>query len=1019
MATPISTRATPSSPSSRSAKEFKIKLDKLNDETVRSIEIDAENDNIERDHQHIYSTYSTSILGGVRSKSLQNLDALQSASEIDVFSSRRSSHDSMRQMRSQDEIVGDAPDALKLGCCSYISLVLPILHPFGPFRCCWDLLVMVLLVVTCIEVPITLAFNISMTLDNAAGRFALSIDILLLIDVLITFRTAYFNKWDKLKLVIDEWKIAKKYLTGWFAIDLLTSIPFEFLMMDAERGNVLKFVKVFRVFRFARIVKILRLFKMIRYFDGFMSQFVIRELLVVLKFAKILSLMLLFAHLSACTWFFVGYLTMESESGSWVSTIISEDKQFVDDLDVFTKYSYCWYWAVVTLFTTGYGDITATHGNTAEQWLVSLCILVGTCFFAYFIGTLTSLITEGDRIKSVELQKLEEAQAFCDMHKLPRELSRAILTHIRYHCGYNYVFDENDLFESLPPYLQKDIHSFLAQTVLLQIDFFKQFKSSLLGQIALKMRSVSCNENYCLFQKGERAHYIYVQRTGESTINYHDGWTRTMKRGDVIGENAVLSPKRKTTVVCDTFSEFYILGVQDIIAALTNEYPQTWPKRWSKMVKRLKEANKGRKHVVRNVDFDKHKFKKSSVEAAHVPAATAGKTVRSSLSILQSTISPVDRTQRSSGVVATVHLNSFGHVDSPSQHALEMAHMAPPPAPLHLQKSISAPGPPPRKTTDEDQDNSAIKRKTRRMFSGSFLRRRSSFERDHAIRKPSEKRHVKRELTNSELPKSDPRDVASFYVDRETDSSDDSADIVPKELRSDDTGDDTDERVVRSDTLNANAYFAIESHSALLPLHDNLLHSMDTALSPKRIVVDEPAMKSPHAHMMPTSGARRKHGAGVAVGARKGGKFGGKKRAVPVGKKMNKNINYAGTRPTTIPSSPITATAAAKGEGGSDNNDTALEEEEEEEKTTELDHSIMSAELKLPHKKTPNGDGVAHDTKTAPEEQRNVAVEIELVQQSQDEEDEDDGFEFTESYTQRNTVHSNDSEKKNTMETKL
>ena len=71
-------------------------------------------------------------------------------------------------------------------------------------------------------------------------------------------------------------------------------------------------------------------------------------------------------------------------------------------------YRYTVYW--LYRFTTGYGDITATAGNVAEQWVVSICILIGTCFFAYFIGTLTSLITEGDRIKSVEIQKLEEAQ---------------------------------------------------------------------------------------------------------------------------------------------------------------------------------------------------------------------------------------------------------------------------------------------------------------------------------------------------------------------------------------------------------------------------------------------------------------------------------------------------------------------------------------------------------------------------------------------------------------------------------
>ena len=92
---------------------------------------------------------------------------------------------------------------------------------------------------------------------------------------------------------------------------------------------------------------------MIKYFDGFMSQFVIRELLIILKFVKILALMLLFAHLSGCAWFFVGYSTMDSDSGSWVTQNISEDKDIVDALSTFTKYSYSWYWAVVTLFTTG------------------------------------------------------------------------------------------------------------------------------------------------------------------------------------------------------------------------------------------------------------------------------------------------------------------------------------------------------------------------------------------------------------------------------------------------------------------------------------------------------------------------------------------------------------------------------------------------------------------------------------------------------------------------------------------
>lgn len=225
--------------------------------------------------------------------------------------------------------------------------------------------------------------------------------------------------------------------------------------------------------------------------------------------------------------------------------------------------------------------------NHYEHWVSTFVILVGTCFVAYFIGNITSLVTEGDRIKAVKVQKMEEAQAFCDHKKLPRELARAILSHIRYHCGYNYVFDEADLIETLPPYLQNDIHSYLGQFVLWQLDFLKSLRrssSQILGQIALKMQSVSCNEGYCLFSRGNRAKEFYIQRTGDATVYFDDGTTRRISRGDVVGQQSIYSPKRKYTVRCNTFSEFYILSVQEVIALMQSEYPSSWDRRYVGMI---------------------------------------------------------------------------------------------------------------------------------------------------------------------------------------------------------------------------------------------------------------------------------------------------------------------------------------------------------------------------------------------------------------------------------------------------
>ncbi len=73
---------------------------------------------------------------------------------------------------------------------------------------------------------------------------------------------------------------------------------------------------------------------------------------------------------------------------------------------------------------------------------------------------------------------------------------------------------------------------------------------------------------------------------------------KILKRGDVIGETSMFSPNRKYTVQslqCITFSEFYVLSVQDIVAILQTEYPTTWTKRWRKKVKSLKISIKNNK----------------------------------------------------------------------------------------------------------------------------------------------------------------------------------------------------------------------------------------------------------------------------------------------------------------------------------------------------------------------------------------------------------------------------------------
>ena len=168
---------------------------------------------------------------------------------------------------------------------------------------------MVGLIYTCIEVPITLSFNINLHLNSSLGVMALFIDLLLLFDCCINFRTAYFDKYDRLKLISNQYDITKKYLTSWFLIDLLSSLPYQ--LMDGNNDNP----NAHLTFGLLRSFKILRLIKMIRIFNKFTKTIVSREVKSIIKLAKLLLSMLLFAHFSACLWYFIGYHNVINDNG--------------------------------------------------------------------------------------------------------------------------------------------------------------------------------------------------------------------------------------------------------------------------------------------------------------------------------------------------------------------------------------------------------------------------------------------------------------------------------------------------------------------------------------------------------------------------------------------------------------------------------------------------------------------------------------------------------------------------------
>ena len=85
----------------------------------------------------------------------------------------------------------------------------------------WDLLIAILILYSSIITPYEIAFFDT----NQSNWFEIFIDILLAIDIVLTFFSAYTD--DKENLVKNHKKIIKKYLQSRLVIDIIPVLPFE------------------------------------------------------------------------------------------------------------------------------------------------------------------------------------------------------------------------------------------------------------------------------------------------------------------------------------------------------------------------------------------------------------------------------------------------------------------------------------------------------------------------------------------------------------------------------------------------------------------------------------------------------------------------------------------------------------------------------------------------------------------------------------------------------------------------
>jgi len=240
-------------------------------------------------------------------------------------------------------------------------------------------LLLIAVTLTAIETPLTFIFDYTVTSKNAL--FDIIISAIFAIDLIDNYKKS-IEAQTKVNFGIGE--IEKDYhRSPWFIFDVMTTIPIDLITYYLLSGANLPFISALRLARVLRLIKLIKLLK---------------TTLLLPKFFKLILIVvitLITIHLIAC---------------GWLIFVPSAE-------DPITAYNKALYWAITTLTTIGYGDITP-NSNLSRSYTMLIQIL-GAGAYGFIIANISNFIMVSDRRKEEKKHKIEGLSDFLKHYKIP------------------------------------------------------------------------------------------------------------------------------------------------------------------------------------------------------------------------------------------------------------------------------------------------------------------------------------------------------------------------------------------------------------------------------------------------------------------------------------------------------------------------------------------------------------------------------------------------------------------------
>ncbi|XP_023313379.1 potassium/sodium hyperpolarization-activated cyclic nucleotide-gated channel 3 isoform X4 [Trichogramma pretiosum] len=484
-----------------------------------------------------------------------------------------------------------------------------VIHPCSSFRFYWDLCMLLLLVANLIILPVAISF-FNDDLSTRWIAFNCLSDTIFLIDLVVNFRTGIMQQDNAEQVILDPKLIAKHYLRTWFFLDLISSIPLDYIFLIfnqfqdfSESFQILHAGRALRILRLAKLlslVRLLRLSRLVRYVSQWEEVYILQNLQkkrterrgrlssdnmnkkksgfsksdlifkflnmasVFMRIFNLICMMLLIGHWSGCLQFLVPML-QGFPSNSWVAINELQDSFWLE------QYSWALFKAMSHMLCIGYGRFPPQ--SLTDMWLTMLSMISGATCYALFLGHATNLIQSLDSSRRQYREKVKQVEEYMAYRKLPREMRQRITEYFE-HRYQGKFFDEELILGELSEKLREDVINYNCRSLVASVPFFANADSNFVSDVVTKLRYEVFQPGDIIIKEGTIGSKMYFIQEGIVDIVMANGEVATsLSDGSYFGEICLLTNARRVASVrAETYCNLFSLSV-DHFNAVLDQYP--------------------------------------------------------------------------------------------------------------------------------------------------------------------------------------------------------------------------------------------------------------------------------------------------------------------------------------------------------------------------------------------------------------------------------------------------------------